>query len=239
MRELGFAFAPDIWIFANIWSDENIDVFQDKVEIAKLSHTGGLHRLLEGSALCRAVRAIATARDIRRWKENLQRPHVTERVRVPLPDYEANLATALDLARRHACEMVFMVLPCESDFGMWTEGSPWTEAMGMRDASSRAPVWDEYRAAMREAARQAGKPLVDLPAAFAQYYAQHGQSLLLDPIHPNVLGNQVMAWAALQVLLASPGTWPAAFAPPPGLGVEPPDPGRPADALRIATSSSR
>lgn len=238
MDEYGFSFSPDIWIFANLWSDNNFDFFRDLEEIRRQNSALPVRHLLEKSALYRGIRYYATRRDVERWKKKLDRPMEFRRRRVPLPQYEKNLQTAVDRANSHNCKVVFLVLPQESDMGLWTIDNRWARGMGSDKEEKESYPWDDYRNMMRMMAQKSGFPVVEAPAAFARYWDMFATGLLLDPMHPNILGNRVLAHAVLSTLFEHPEVWPETFQPPPNSRVLLPAPDDELEYLTVYQAQS-
>ncbi len=234
MKEVGFSVEPDIWVFCNLWSDQYHDLCQDREEIARRTSPWPFRRILERSALYRMIRYLATAREIYKWRNTLHKVEGPRRRRVPLPEYEENLAEADRLAVEHGCELVFLLLPEEDDMGCWSEKSRWNLALGAVGPDDIIQPWDPYRRAMRQAAERLGRPLVDLPPIFKRYYDRYKERLLLDPVHPNPLGNRLIAWATLKVLFEHPELWPEeVFVPPEGSELVLPPPSSLAMSLEV------
>lgn len=104
-----------------------------------------------------------------------------EGARVPLPDYAANLRTIASTVRGAGGDVAFLVLPCVKD----------PAGHGVGDHR------DDYRAAMREAARELGAPLVDTPALFV---GTHPADMFSDEVHPTSAGHAVIADALVTAL---------------------------------------
>ncbi|MGE0759048.1 MAG: exo-alpha-sialidase [Pirellulaceae bacterium] len=125
------------------------------------------------------------------WKD----PPVTE-PRVPLEEYIGNLRRMVDAARRQGAKVILM----SPNPLRWTPklkqlyGRPPYHAEAEDGFESLHLV--RYIAALRELATELDVPLVDVHAAYPAFAARHQttvDALLLDGMHPNDLGHQLVA----------------------------------------------
>jgi lysophospholipase L1-like esterase len=117
--------------------------------------------------------------------------------RVPLAEYEQNLRWIVATLREHHAKPVLMT----------TNPTRWTPKL--RELYGKppyrpeeadgfdAPVLARYNQTVRTIARQLNVPLVDVHAAFA---AKNPDKLLLDGMHPNDAGHQLIAELLIPVI---------------------------------------
>jgi lysophospholipase L1-like esterase len=125
------------------------------------------------------------------WKK----PPATQS-RVPLEEYIANLRALITEAREHKARVILMT----------TNPLRWTPRL--KELYGRppfrpededgfdAPVLEGYNVALRNLAAEFNVPLVDVRAAYPAFAAKHGttiEGLLLDGMHPNDLGHQLVS----------------------------------------------
>ena len=112
--------------------------------------------------------------------------------RVPLPEYREHLLTFIREARARGAQVVLMT------------PNPLSWAPRLVELYGRSPydVTDpqglnvnlrRYAQAMRDLARAERVPLVDVWAAHEIFARDHSESLLLDGIHPNARGHELVA----------------------------------------------
>ena len=206
MDRIGWRYAPDVVLEANLFSDCNIDVFQDAHALALLNPDRSmLHRVLRGSRLYCSLfstyadwyahrgqsrnRVLMPGVSGSTWVQERLNAYI-ERSRVPLDDYADNLEKLrLGCVQRKAT-MVLAILAQESDVGLWT--------VKHRPPPSEGEVlpWTPYRVAMTDFAARNGLPLVSMPDAFAAAaQTTPPADLFLDAVHPSATGAEVMAQA--------------------------------------------
>lgn len=125
------------------------------------------------------------------WKK----PPATE-PRVPLAEYEANLRAMIAGARQQNARVILMT----------TNPVRWTPRLkGMygrapyrpeAEDGFDAPILASYNEALRGLAKDLDVPLVDVRAAYPAFALRHQTSidqLLLDGMHPNDLGHQLVS----------------------------------------------
>jgi hypothetical protein len=228
LDDVGWSLQPDLVIVGNIFSDCNIDTFQDERALALIHpETSGAHRVLEHSrTYCAAWNTYASwyatsnqernrvlmpgvPRDTR-WLEKVDL--FVDLSRVPLGDYVRNLETIRASAASHGSGMLLMPLAQEWDVGRWTvDHLP-------KPTEGQVLPWHTYRAAMAEFAESGGVGLVSMPEAFAATSGNRDR-LFSDAVHPSSAGAWVMANALYDWFVAHPDTLglaaPAAAVPPP------------------------
>ncbi len=215
LEDLGWRYEPDLVLVANIFSDCNIDAFQDEVALALVDpESRPAHRILRHSRLyCslwsgwarwyaartgtrNRVLVPGIPRDTRKL-EAMDR--WVELSRVPMRQYRSNLRAMLEDSRTHGASLALVPLAQEWDAGLWT-------------VEHRQPpgpdehlAWMPYRQAMAEFAEDHGVPLFSMPDAMA-VAAKRGdaQRLFVDPVHPSAEGATVMAEALAAALAAKP-----------------------------------
>jgi lysophospholipase L1-like esterase len=143
--------------------------------------------------LPRLLRRIA-GRRLEAYVEAFKRGEALDGRRVPLADFDANLA-AMIRAAQQAGSTVIVVLPPLS-----------------AKCSSDHPIALEYRAAARALASAHGLAIVDAPALFAAQHARAPEDwralpegewpCLEDWVHPTVTGHRVIAQALFEILRA-------------------------------------
>ena len=229
LDRVGWAYGPDLLVVHNIFSDANIDAFQDAEALALADPDGTPLR-----AALHASRAYcAVHMPWARYQSTLnQEPGrvlmpgiptganaavALERVdtlvdlsRVPLGDYLDNLERIRSGAEARGARMIVAPLAQELDVGLWSVPMP-------RPAPGQVLPWHPYREAQATWAAASGVGRVDLPSFFA---AEGGDptGLFIDTMHPSVRGAQVMAWAVAAHLRDHPdllGLTPAAVGPLP------------------------
>jgi lysophospholipase L1-like esterase len=123
--------------------------------------------------------------------------------RVPLAEYEANLRALIDEARKQKAKVILMT----TNPVRWTSrlkevyGKPPYRA-DVEDGFD-APFLAGYNEALRMLAKELDVPLVDVRAAYPGFATQHKTTidrLLLDGMHPNDLGHQLVSELLVPVI---------------------------------------
>ena len=215
LEDVGWAYEPDLLIVHNIFSDCNIDAFQDEAALALADpEATALRRTLHSSRLYCAVYmpwarhqatlnqetgrvlmpGIPTGANAAVALEKLDT--VIDLSRVPLGDYLENLGEIKAGAESRGAKIMLAPLAQEWDVGVWTVPMP-------KPTDGQVLPWTPYRAAQAEWAEQNGVLRVPMFEAFA---AAEGDpaGLFIDNMHPSVRGAQVMAWAITDALRAQP-----------------------------------
>lgn len=211
LERVGWSYEPDLLVVHNIFSDANIDAFQDAAAMALADPDGTPLRAAAHSSRAYCAAYMPWARYQSTLNQQLGRvlmpgiptganaavalervDAILELSRVPLSDYVGNLERIREGAAARGATMVVAPLAQELDVGLWSVPMP-------RPGPDQVLPWFPYRAAQAAWAGSAGVGRVDLPDAFA---AESGDpnGLFIDPMHPSVLGAQVMAWAVARHL---------------------------------------
>lgn len=214
LEDVGWALQPDLLIVSNIFSDCNIDAFQDSKALSLVTPpTAGVGATLRQSrTYCSAWNVYANQyatsnqernrvlmpgvpRDMR-WLERVD--EYIDLSRVPLQEYLDNIAEIQAQATAHGAKMVLAPLAQEWDVGRWTiRGMP-------KPKPGQVLPWAPYREALAAYATRANVPHVPLYEAFARVPAERQGRLFNDPIHPSVDGAAVMAATLYDALMARP-----------------------------------
>lgn len=215
LEDVGWAMEPDLVIVGNIFSDCNIDTFQDARALSLIQpDESTLHRTLKRSrTYCAGWNTYASwystsnqernrvlmpgvPRDTR-WLEKVDQ--FVDLSRVPLGDYLDNLESFRTGAESRGAKILLAPLAQEWDVGQWT-----IESLPQPTPGQVLP-WHVYRKAMQEFATEKGVGLVSFPEAFAATGGDPSR-LFSDPVHPSSVGAWVMADALYTWLVAHPET---------------------------------
>lgn len=116
--------------------------------------------------------------------------------RVPLPEYVGNLRAMIEEARRRGSAVILMT----TNPVRWTPRLKGLYGKPPYDSKSNdgfeTPLLLAYNEAVRGLAREMNVPLVDVRAAYPAFAASHHltiDQLLLDGLHPNDLGHELVA----------------------------------------------
>jgi len=215
LDDLGWRYQPDLLVVHNIFSDCNIDAFQDEAALALADPNGTpLRSLLHHSRLYCAgwmpwarfqatlnqqpnrvlMPGMPTGPNAATTLEKIDT--VIDLSRVPLDDYLDNLDTIRQEAAKHGAQMIVAPLAQEWDVGVWT--------MPMDPPTpDQVLPWHPYRQAQARWADERGIGRVYLPDAFA---AAEGDKtgFFTDQMHPSIRGAQIMAWAVVDHLREHP-----------------------------------
>lgn len=206
LDQIGWAYRPDLIVVHNIFSDANIDAFQDAEALALADPDGTPLRaaLHTSRAYCAAYMPWARYQStLNQEPGRVLMPGIPtganaavtlERVntlvdlsRVPLNRYLENLEAIRSDAATRGAAMIVAPLAQEFDVGLWSVPMP-------RPGPDQVLPWFPYREAQQAWAQDAGVGRVDLPSAFATE-SDNPEGLFIDTMHPSVRGAQVMAWA--------------------------------------------
>ncbi|MEC7984424.1 MAG: SGNH/GDSL hydrolase family protein [Myxococcota bacterium] len=188
---------PDLFVIANIWSDNNFDAFVDKDILAlyagyEESFTGRAKRFLSKSAIFRMLD----------WRLRLK-PHRSDIVqkrkvgwqvgsnehiglrRVSINEYANNLDLMVKMALSINAEVAFVMLANEEDI----------------EQSSGDKAWTPYRKVMEDTANRYGAPLIRVPTLF-QSSGLSKRDLFMDEMHPTAKGHAIMGNALAELLLS-------------------------------------
>ncbi len=213
LEDQGWALEPEVLVVGTLWSDTNVDHFQDRIWMAAQR---------EGEAAVeRGLARSAAFRWLRRWLTPqsawylpvgwIRDPTITGQRRVPLADYRANLARLVRGGEAHGARSVLL--------------AP-ANRIRMDDLRRKSPArhgWADWFEAMGAVAEDLDVPLVDVRDVLQAAGLTNDQAFL-DDMHPTGPANAAIA-AALAQAIRPPGS--PGSAPPPGSGSAPGDPPRP------------
>lgn len=215
LDKVGWSYEPDLVIVSNIFSDCNIDAFQDEQAMALANPESGLvYRTLRSSRLyCSAYMPWATFQASLNQSpnrvlmpgmptgpnaavtlENLNK--VIGLSRVPMSNYLKNLSTIQRQASERGATMLLAPLAQEWDVGIWNVPMP------PPDENHVLP-WQPYREAQKEWGQEHNVDIVSFPEAFAQYTGNPA-GLFVDHMHPSPTGTKIMAKAIATHIKAHP-----------------------------------
>ena len=211
MEEVGWSYEPELLVVHNIFSDCNIDAFQDR---AAMALTDPQPSLLENSRLFCALRQpwVSYQAGLNQESNRVLMPgmptganqaqrledidQVIDLSRVPLDDYLENLDTLQAQAQSKGAQLLMAPLAQEWDVGAWT-------APMDKPTAEQVLPWHPYRQAQAQWVSQHGLLQVDLPGAFLAS-GLSGPELFIDHMHPSVVGAWVMASAVAESIVANP-----------------------------------
>lgn len=211
LEDVGWSYEPDLLVVHNIFSDCNIDAFQDRHALAladpepKPWHASALYcacympwaryQATLGQEPNRVLMpGIPTGANQARRLEDIDQ--VIDLSRVPLEQYLENLDRLQGEAQERGATLLVAPLAQEWDVGRWT-------APMDPPGPGQVLPWHPYRAAQAAWAQDRGVPQVLLSQAFRDS-GVHGDSLFIDNMHPSVSGAWVMAKAVTEALRARP-----------------------------------
>lgn len=215
LDRLGWDYEPDLLVVHNIFSDCNIDAFQDRTALEMADPEGtATRRLLHSSRVYCTARApwVSYQARVNQQPNRVLMPgrpagpnaavalekidQVIDLSRVPLDDYLDNLDTIRTQAQARGAGMVVAPLAQEWDVGIWRANMP-------KPTEGQVLPWYPYREALRGWADAQGIGHVDLPTVFAG--AAEPNRLFMDQMHPTVEGGRVMAEAIADHVRQNPG----------------------------------
>jgi lysophospholipase L1-like esterase len=215
LEQVGWSYSPDLLVVSNIFSDCNIDAFQDRQAMRlTMPPEGRMQTALRSSRLYCSVQ-MPWARYQAGLNQNPNRvlmpgiptgPNAAVRLeklnasirlsRVPIPQYLENLDTLLAQATERGAKMLLAPLAQEWDVGIWNVPMP-------KPSPEHVLPWQPYREAQKEWAEKNGVAVISFPQAFARY-SGNKQSLFVDNMHPSPVGTKVMAKEVAQHILEHP-----------------------------------
>jgi lysophospholipase L1-like esterase len=192
MKLRGLKTEPDLFVIANIWSDNNFDSFVDKDLLAvytgfEESIWGKFQLLLQKSNIYRVadwkLRVKKQQQKIRTvsWQVGSSN-HIGAR-RVEINDYAANLEILVSMALSTNAEVVFVMLANEDD--LKSEGGD--------------KAWTPYREVMEDTAKRVGAPVIKVVELFKASGLTKEQ-LFLDEMHPTTAGHKIIGDALADML---------------------------------------
>jgi len=211
LEDVGWSYEPHLVVVSNIFSDCNIDAFQDR-DAMRLADPGDtlLRAALHSSRLyCAAYmpwarfQASAATQGVSKAVFMPGNPigpnqavqlekidQVVDLSRVPLGDYLDNLGTLKDEAEDHGARIVLAPLAQEWDVGRWTVPMP-------KPVEGQVLPWHPYRDAQRAWAEDNEVGLVPFYEVFPSS-GNRGDQLFIDVMHPSQTGAKVMARAVAE-----------------------------------------
>lgn len=214
---VGWEYEPDLIIISNIFSDCNIDAFQDKTAFALSDPKDGFFgkSIKKSRGFCALympwvnfqgslnqernrvlMPGLPTGPNAAVTLENLN--STLQLSRVPLPNYLANLGHIKDKAEAHNAQILLAPLAQEWDVGIWNVPMP------EPDETHILP-WEPYRDAQKEWALSMGVGLINFPDVFANTTGNKNE-LFLDHMHPSRNGALIMAKSVADHIHAHPET---------------------------------
>lgn len=211
LEKVGWSYAPDLVVVSNIFSDCNIDAFQDRAALKMTSGDGSvmwnsrlycaayMPWLRYQSALNQSTNSILmpgipTGANAAVSLEKIDT--VIDLSRVPLSDYLDNLDTIRTEAEARGATMLLAPLAQEWDVGIWNVPMP-------PPTAEQVLPWYPYRDAQKQWAEERGIGRVYFPEVFAQSEGQK-QALFVDNMHPSPRGTVLMAGAVAEHIAAHP-----------------------------------
>ncbi len=175
---------PDVVLVGNLWSD----LFHPRspsVMVAKgPDHPSALYRvMLQGLAPLLKPEVVS-------WidpETGRGMPADGLSATTPLPQYKDQLRQITREIRRHGAQPAFLLLPAPMDL------------------QSVPPFVQDYRDAMRAAAKEANAPIIDGPAWFLGHGAD--QSWFQDSVHPGDVGHAALGEAMAATVQSQPEKW--------------------------------
>ena len=215
LNEIGWSYSPDLIVISNLFSDCNIDAFQDRAAM-KLTQpdTSGVNGLLQSSRLYCAghmswakhqaqlnqhtnrvlMPGIPTGANAAVRLEQLN--EMLELSRVPIPQYLENLSTIKEQAEQHGAKIMLAPLAQEWDVGIWNVPMP-------KPSPEHVLPWFPYREAQKSWAQKNQVTRIDFAKIFAQYQGP-AASLFIDNMHPSAQGTRLMAKSVASLIQSNP-----------------------------------
>ena len=208
LEDVGWSYEPHLVVVSNIFSDCNIDAFQDRDAMRMADpedtllrtalHQSRLYcsiympwaRFQAGAATQGQANAVFMPGNPIGPNQAVQLERIDQIVdlsRVPLGDYLDNLGRIKDEAEERGAHMILAPLAQEWDVGRWTVPMPVPE-------EGQVLPWYPYREAQREWAEDNDVGLVPFYEVFPNANTRADQ-LFIDVMHPSQTGAKVMARA--------------------------------------------
>lgn len=215
LNEVGWNYEPDLVIVSNLFSDCNIDAFQDRVAMRLTNpQPSGIEAMLQQSRLYCAcymswanyqanlnqnpnrvlMPGIPTGANAAVQLENINKSLSLSRV--PIADYLDNLKIIQQEAQKRNALMMLAPLAQEWDVGIWNVPMP-------KPSPDHVLPWFPYREAQETWAEDNQIPRVDFSKIFAQYQGPK-ESLFIDNMHPSVQGTRLMANSVANYIMQHP-----------------------------------
>ena len=215
LNKIGWSYQPDLIIVSNIFSDCNIDAFQDRhafslthpnpsttekiLQNSRLYCAGKMHWVYYQATLNQnpnrvLMPGIPTGANAAVRLEELNNTLALSRV--PIPQYLENLTAIHQQAKHHGAKMLLAPLAQEWDVGIWNVPMP-------KPTKEHVLPWFPYRDAQKKWAKEHNMEIISFPEVFANYNGNHA-SLFIDNMHPSRTGTALMAEAVAQFLEKNP-----------------------------------
>ena len=192
LEEVGWDLHPDLLVIGNLWSDNDIRYFTDRVWMAQLGQPAPLaDRIEHASSLLTFLRwRVAPPQQEKLPVGWVRDPYATGRRRVSLPEYAENLDLMVMGAAEHGASVIFL--------------SPCNEVL-IDPTRAEETFWAPYFQTMERVAAYRGVPLVSACTALQEVGLTKAEAFL-DSMHPTALGNAVYTQALVGALLRA--GWP-------------------------------
>ena len=215
LEKVGWDYQPDLIVVSNIFSDCNIDAFQDDKAMSLADpEQGFLYRTLRSSRLYCSMYmpwaefqanlnqspnrvlmpGLPTGPNAAVLLENINKTIGLSRV--PLQKYLNNLETIQREAAERGATMLLAPLAQEWDVGIWNVPMP------PPDEDHVLP-WQPYREAQAEWANDHDVGIVSFPSVFAQHTGRPAE-LFVDHMHPSPIGTSLMGKAVAKHIQQHP-----------------------------------
>jgi len=215
LKKVGWSYDPDLVIISNIFSDCNIDAFQDR-QALKLTRPQPtpIEAVAQKSRLYCATKmhwvyyqatlnqnpnrvlmpGIPTGANAAVRLENLNESIALSRV--PIPQYLENLGIIQAEAKKRGAKIMLAPLAQEWDVGIWNVPMP-------KPSSEHVLPWFPYRTAQQKWAQQHNVEILSFADVFAAYKGNPAE-LFIDNMHPSRTGTLLMAKSVAEFLEAHP-----------------------------------
>ena len=215
LDKVGWSYEPDLVIVSNIFSDCNIDAFQDRQAFALTRpDPSPTEKILQKSRLYCAAKmhwvyyqatlnqnpnrvlmpGIPTGANAAVRLEELNETLALSRV--PILQYLENLDTIRTQASNRGAKMLLAPLAQEWDVGIWNVPMP-------KPTEDHVLPWFPYRDAQKKWAKEHEIPIISFPQVFASYKGEPAR-LFIDNMHPSRTGTLIMAQAVADFLEKNP-----------------------------------
>ena len=192
LDEVGWSLEPDLLVIGNLWSDNGIRHFSDRVWMESLAH---------GKPLAQRIRERFTLLDFLTWQVRppqreflpigwVRDPYAEGRRRVSITEYAQNIDGMLVAAAERGVGALLL--------------SPCNEVL-IDPSWDQTTAWDPYFDTMVRIARYRDVPFVSACAAL-QAEGLTKEVAFLDKMHPTTRGNRLYAAAIAEAL--ADRSWP-------------------------------
>lgn len=215
LQKVGWSYEPDLIIVSNIFSDCNIDAFQDRQAFSLTRpQPSTTETILQQSRLYCATKmhwvyyqatlnqnpnrvlmpGIPTGANAAVRLEELNETLALSRV--PIPEYLENLNTIRTQAKERGAHMILAPLAQEWDVGIWNVPMP-------KPTKDHILPWFPYREAQKKWAKEQNVPIISFPEVFSSYTGEPAR-LFIDNMHPSRTGTLLMAQSVAKFLEQNP-----------------------------------